>query len=202
MRCPFATPTPLRQNDRRKFLYGLCQLIVDDEVIIKFILRDFCFCVAQPQSQAGVLGSNVTFSVSVSGTAPFSYVWHYNGTTLPGATNATLVLPSLQTNQVGTYGVFVFNSAGAVASADATLVILIPVAFNLQPVGQIVLPGTNVTLSSLAMGTGVVRYQWRFEGSNILAATNASYSFINAAYPTHHGNFSVVVTDDLSSLTS
>ena len=157
---------------------------------------------AQPQSQAGVLGSNVTFSVSVSGTAPFSYVWHYNGTTLPGATNATLVLPSLQTNQVGTYGVFVFNSAGAVASADATLVILIPVAFNLQPVGQIVLPGTNVTLSSLAMGTGVVRYQWRFEGSNILAATNASYSFINAAYPTHHGNFSVVVTDDLSSLTS
>ena len=108
----------------------------------------------------------------------------------------------MQTNQVGTYGVFVFNSAGAVASADATLVILIPVAFSLQPVGQIVLPGTNVTLSSLAMGTGVVRYQWRFEGSNILAATNASYSFSNAAYPAHHGNFSVVVTDDLSSLTS
>ena len=157
---------------------------------------------AQPQSQAGVLGSNVTFNVGVNGTAPFSYVWRFNGTNLPGATNATLVLPSLQANQVGIYSVFVFNSAGAVASADASLVVLIPVVFTLQPASQIVLPGTNVTLAALALGTGPVRYQWRFEGTNILGATNASYSFINATYPTQHGNFSVVATDNLSSLTS
>jgi hypothetical protein len=80
--------------------------------------------------------------------------------------------------------------------------VLIPVAFTLQPVNQGVLPGTNVTLTSSATGTGPVRYQWRFEGVNIVGATNASYSFTNASYPAQHGNYSVVATDDISSVTS
>ena len=157
---------------------------------------------AQPQSRAVVLGSNVTFSVSVSGTAPFQYVWRFNGTNLPGATNATLFLTALQLNQIGKYNVYVFNSAGAAVSSDASLVVLIPVAFTLQPVNQNVLPGTNVTLAALATGTGPVRYQWRFEGTDIPAATNASYSFTNASYPGQHGSYSVLIRDDVSTLVS
>src|SRR5436190_9533696 len=34
----------------------------------------------QPQSQIVAAGSNVTFSVSVSGAGPFSYQWQFNGT--------------------------------------------------------------------------------------------------------------------------
>ncbi len=36
----------------------------------------------QPQSQAVIQGSNVTFSVTVSGTGPFTYQWQLNGTNL------------------------------------------------------------------------------------------------------------------------
>lgn len=46
-----------------------------------------------------------------------------------------------------------------------------------------------------------MRYQWRFEGTNIPNATNASYSFVDAGLE-HHGNYSVVATDDVSSATS
>src|SRR5687768_4596063 len=63
---------------------------------------------AQPQSQSVVLGSNATFSVSVSGSAPFQYIWRFNGTNLPGATNSTLSLSAVQSNQAGAYSVYVF----------------------------------------------------------------------------------------------
>jgi hypothetical protein len=70
-----------------------------------------------------------------------------------------------------------------------------PPRFTLQPTNQNVLPGTNVTLVASAIGTGgAIRYQWRFEGSNILNATNAFYSFTNASLA-NHGRHSVVATD-------
>ena len=156
---------------------------------------------AQPQSQSVVLGSNATFSVSVSGTGPFQYVWHFNGESLPGETNATLFLPAVQSSQAGTYSVNVFSSAGSVVSAGASLVILTPVFFSVQPTNQNVQPGTNVTLRSTAVGSGTVRYQWRFEGTNIPNATNANYSFANASLA-QHGTYSVVAIDDVSSAIS
>ncbi len=70
--------------------------------------------------------------------------------------------------------------------------------FAIQATNQNVLPGTNVTLVASAIGTGPMRYQWRFEGTNIPDATNASYSFTGANLANHHGNFSVVASDDLS----
>jgi len=121
---------------------------------------------------------------------------------MAGATNRTLVLSNAQPGQAGNYSVAVFNAGGSVVSANATLSVGLPVAFTLQPQSQMVLPGANVTLSALAVGTGTIRYQWRFEGTNILNATNASYSFNNASIPTHHGNFSVMAIDNVSAATS
>ena len=70
-----------------------------------------------------------------------------------------------------------------------------PPRFTVQPTNQNVLPGTNVTLVASAIGTdGPIRYQWRFEGTNILNATNASYSFTNASLA-NHGRHSVLATD-------
>jgi hypothetical protein len=94
------------------------------------------------------------------------------------------------------------SGGGAVLSSNAQLTVLTPVAIVSQPQNQIVLPGTNVTVSVGALGNGTLRYQWRFEGADIADATNSSYSFVNANVAEHHGNFSVVVTDDVSTITS
>src|ERR1019366_8014598 len=40
--------------------------------------------VTQPQSQTVGVGSNVTFTVTASGTAPLSYQWRLNGTNIAG----------------------------------------------------------------------------------------------------------------------
>jgi hypothetical protein len=95
----------------------------------------------------------------------------------------------------------VFNEAGFVTSSNAALVIVNPVTFTVHPANQNVQPGTNVTLTATAVGTGTVRYQWRYEGTNILNATNSSYSFTNATFA-EHGNYSVVARDDISVATS
>jgi uncharacterized repeat protein (TIGR01451 family) len=73
--------------------------------------------------------------------------------------------------------------------------------FSLQPTNQSVLPGTNVSLVAAAIGTGPLHYQWRFEGTNILNATNATYSFTNASL-SNHGNYSVAVTDNIGTSVS
>lgn len=77
----------------------------------------------QPQSQSVVAGGNVTFSVSVSGSAPFTYQWRKNGTNIAGATSPTLGLNNVQPQQAGSYSVAVTNAAGTVTSANANLTV-------------------------------------------------------------------------------
>jgi hypothetical protein len=96
----------------------------------------------------------------------------------------------------------VFNSAGAVVSPAVQLTVLAPVRFTVQPANQLVQPGATATLNAAAVGTGTLRWQWRFEGNDISGATNASHSFTNANLEEHHGLFSVAVWDDISTAVS
>ncbi len=78
---------------------------------------------AQPQSQTVPAGSNATFSVTATGTAPLAYSWRLAGTNLPGATNASLTISNAQSPNAGSYTVVVTNVAGSATSLVATLTI-------------------------------------------------------------------------------
>src|SRR6185295_10953669 len=77
-----------------------------------------------------------------------------------------------------------------------------PPTFTLQPTNQLVLPGAFVRLVAAAVGTSPLRYQWLFEGTNIFNATNRSFTFANVSLTNGHGNFSVVVSNNLGAATS
>ena len=79
--------------------------------------------VAEPLSQTVIEGSSVNLSVAVSGSEPFTYQWQFNGMDLD-ATNSTLVLSSVTTNQAGTYTVNITNALGFTNSQPATLTVL------------------------------------------------------------------------------
>src|SRR6185436_3810324 len=81
----------------------------------------------QPASQTVVGNSTAMLSVGADGDGPFRYQWLYNGKTLPGATSSILTLQNVQISQSGQYQVIVQNSAGAVASSNATLTVLAPI---------------------------------------------------------------------------
>ena len=78
--------------------------------------------ITQPLSQTVIQGSNVTFSVTASGTEPLVYQWYFNAGVLTGQTNASLALTNVKAANVGIYYVVVSNSAYAsVQSAYAML---------------------------------------------------------------------------------
>ena len=85
---------------------------------------------SQPASQSVPPGTNVTFSVSATGYEPLSYQWRLNGNNIPGATNSTFSIASVQPTNGGSYDVLVSNPYGAVASLIAKLnVTIAPLPF-------------------------------------------------------------------------
>ncbi|HWN96223.1 MAG TPA: CotH kinase family protein, partial [Methylomirabilota bacterium] len=150
---------------------------------------------------ASLLGGQ-SVSLSVTATGPgLRYQWRANGTNIFGATGSTLVLSNIQVTQAGDYHVAVFNASEGVVSSNAPVTVIAPVMFTLQPTNQNVLPGTNVTLVAAAVGFAPVTYQWRLNGTNILNATNATYSFTGASLATH-GLYQVTASDGYSSTDS
>jgi hypothetical protein len=72
-------------------------------------------------------------TVSASGITTLSYAWQFNtennldtATNIPGATNATLTLSPLTTNDTGWYDVIVSNAGGSVASAAVNVSVYAP----------------------------------------------------------------------------
>ena len=69
--------------------------------------------VQSPASATAVAGSDVSFTVAATGTAPLIYQWRKDGANLSGATAATLALAAVQSAQSGSYSVVVTNGAGS-----------------------------------------------------------------------------------------
>ncbi len=83
--------------------------------------------VASPRNQAAVVGSNVDFSVSASGSLPLNYQWIFNGTNVVGgATSTALHLEAVGFAQAGLYAVVVSNDFGSVTSSPASLTVTPP----------------------------------------------------------------------------
>jgi len=101
---------------------------------------------SQPADQMATVGNTASFSVGVSGTQPLNYQWSFNGSIIPGATNASLVLANVQRSQAGNYAVQVTNAVGSATSSNAVLTVNFPPA-TIQAVtttasadGSVVLP--------------------------------------------------------------
>ena len=73
-------------------------------------------------------GGNVSFSATAGGKTPFHYQWYFNGSQMPGATNATLAFTSAQVTNAGNYSLIVTNSFGSATSSIVSLVVYPPQA--------------------------------------------------------------------------
>lgn len=151
----------------------------------------------QPQDQTVPEGTDATFSVTASGSPPLFYQWQSNGVEVITATNASLIVSNALLAQGGEmYRVVVTNAAGSVTSDPATLfVAALPTwTITTQPQSRTVVAGTNVSFNVSANGTPPLTYQWRFNGADILAATNSSLTLTNVQ-PVNEGAYDAVVYD-------
>ena len=79
----------------------------------------------QPQGTNVVVGAEVTFTVTATGSTPLLYQWFKNGLggRIAGATNHFYDIPSVSSGDAGTYQVGVSNALGMVFSSNAVLTI-------------------------------------------------------------------------------
>jgi hypothetical protein len=121
----------------------------------------------EPRSQGVALGSNATFSITATGTAPLDYQWYFDGAPLQGQTNTTLQLSAAAYANAGSYNVVVTNLYGSATSALAIVSVGIPPGITTQPLNQTDLVGSTVSFSVAVSGPGPFTYQWQFDGTNL-----------------------------------
>jgi hypothetical protein len=158
---------------------------------------------AQPTNQTAPVNGSVTFAVSVVASPPLTYQWFLNDTDHPvqDATNISLTLSNLQTNQAGIYFVGVTNDFGSTLSSNAVLT-LTPLTITAQPTNQTVVLGGTAAFSVTAQSGVPLSYQWFFNGTNAIAgATNSSLVFTNVLAD-KIGLYSVQVTNIYGSVMS
>jgi hypothetical protein len=85
--------------------------------------------VQQPASQTVYAGKSAAFNVGALGALPLAFQWQHAGTNLPGATSATLMIPSAYYTDAGNYSALITNSMGSSNSVTATLTVLAPPTF-------------------------------------------------------------------------
>ena len=157
---------------------------------------------SQPTNQAVTLGQSATFSVIGFGDAPLKYQWSFNGADVVGATNPSLVLNNLQTNQAGNYAVRITNNWGSVTSTNATLVVYVPPSIVTQPISQALIQGQTVSFSVQPDGSAPFTYQWYLNGASLgSGARSATYTKSNIG-TSEAGNYTVTVTGPGGSVTS
>ncbi len=147
------------------------------------------------------IGSNLTLAVNPAGTPPLLYQWFFNKKVVAGATNASFLLPGLQTKNAGSYQVRVSNAYGTATSGVAQVQALLPVTIKVHPKPTTVLAGKKLTLTSTAAGAPPLSYQWRRSGIPIAGATNAVLT-IPVAMPGDAGSYTVLVRNGVSEAVS
>jgi Ig-like domain-containing protein/beta-propeller repeat-containing protein len=156
----------------------------------------------QPLSQTAFLGTNVTFSVVVTGQGPLAYQWFHGATPVPRGTNSSVTLTNISLLDSGTYTVQISNVGGTTTSSVATLTVAIPPpTMTLQPASQTVDVGAHVQFTADATGYPTLVYQWRFKGTNIPQA-NLKLLALSSVTTNAAGPYAVVVSNQGGSTTS
>jgi hypothetical protein len=158
----------------------------------------------QPTNVTVLAGQPATFSVAATGPQPLYYQWRFgvNGTNIVGATNATLNLINVQPSNGGIYAVTVNSAYGGTVSSNALLTVLVvPPFISTQPSNQTVFAGDTAKFTVFAGGTAPLSYQWSFNATNLVGATNTTLILTNAQL-NQTGNYVVLVSNPYGSTNS
>ena len=161
----------------------------------------------QPESQTNIAGNTVTFGVTATSLTPITYQWQANRTNLvdggdiSGTTSSTLSIDNIDDSDAGNYSVNISNADGSSTSSIVTLTVIDLPIINSQPQLMVVISGHTVNFTVNAEGTQPLTYQWEFNGTNLLGATNTALVLPNA-FPVNAGDYTVAITNSYGSITS
>lgn len=133
----------------------------------------------------------IPFSATATGGATNNLTWTATGGTFTGN---VWTAPTT----AGTYTITATSVDQPSVSVTTTITISAPV-INTQPQSQHICTSSGLLLSVIA--SYATSYQWKFNGTAIPGATSSTYSVASAS-SANVGNYSVTVTNGVSSVTS
>ena len=165
-----------------------------------------------PVGLTAYTGRDVILRGTAAGSAPLAYQWLFNGTNIPGATNTSLVISSIQSGNAGSYQLIVSNAVNTALSLRAPLTVISnnTLGFLGAPASQTNYQGSKVSLGVIVSGNGPLRYQWYFSPTNtgspsvyaaIPGATNDTL-VLDPALTVNTGNYYVAVSNQVAGITS
>ncbi len=155
----------------------------------------------QPQDQQLYVGEDLNLRVEAAGTPPLSYLWRFNGVNIPGATNSTLLVSNLTTNEAGEYFVIVANAAGVALSQKAFVTVNPAPFIRVSPQDQNVALGTTAMFGVQLLGQPPFTYQWLFNRAALPGQTGATLT-LAGVQPAQEGRYSVAVTNAFGGVVS
>jgi hypothetical protein len=151
----------------------------------------------QPQPESVAVGQKATFTVSATGTPPFSYQWLKNGKAISGATSSSYTLSSVKLTDSAAYSVTVSNGTLPNAvSNDAVLTVNYAPSITGQPKSQTVASGKQVTMTVTATGSPLPTYQWYKDGKAISGEVWAGHT-VWYAQSQDAGTYTVTVSNGI-----
>ena len=171
---------------------------------------------SQPRDATVCGGAPVSFSVTVSGTPPYTYQWRkvvlgVTTNVIQDATDATYTIPSTSADDQASYQVAVTTSVNSVTSRLAALTVqTTPVEVTTQPEDVTAALGYPAAFSAAVNADAAkpVSFQWyqngdsnSLTGTAIARATNSSFT-IGAVDPTNSPFYYLVASNCLSAATS
>jgi hypothetical protein len=162
--------------------------------------------VAQPENQSVIVGHAATFGVTATGSGTVTYQWKKNGVVITGAGQSAYTTPVTTTADNGTqYTVVLTDNNSTLTSNSATLTVTasgVAPSIASQPASKSVAAGQAATFSVSAAGTSPFTYQWKKNGVAISGATAASYTTPATTSADNNSQFTVTVSNSVSSVTS
>lgn len=176
------------------FISNSAGSVTSDPAVIT-IVNPPVITLSPPSKQSVAIGSNVTLSVTVSGSTVSNYQWLFNGVSIFGATSPTLSLNSVTTANAGTYTCVVSNIAGSITSTPSVLSVTATApAILANPISQTTTLGSTVVFSVKASSNAPLSYQWELNGIPITGATSSS-CVVKADSSSKAGSYSCIVSN-------
>ena len=147
------------------------------------------------------VGATSVVTASVTGFPAPSYQWFRDGTSINGATAATLIVPNLSTTHTGTYTLTATNDYGAAVSPPILVNVVAPLVITKQPESRSFGSTESVILTVEANASIDTSYQWYRNGVPILDGISAGIVLLNDQ-PNRAGTYTVTLTNIAGTVTS
>jgi hypothetical protein len=160
-----------------------------------------------PDSETNYSGLPVTFLVTPSGSAPFTYYWYSNSVPVGPDANALTFTAAYPANNNANIYVVVSNFYGAQTSSVVTLTVLTNLNLVSAPISLTRNVGSYAAFHVTADGAVPITYQWSVSTNSgstfnaITGATNESLWLSSVQMPENGNIYSVLVSNPFTSST-